>query len=231
MQDVAITAGGIWDRSIGDMPVAVLDFETTGMWAGPDRVVEVAIVRVDPGQTPRLVIDTLVHPDRPVGATYVHGITDADVADAPRFRDIAGHILDAIEGCAVAAYNVGFDIPFLRAELQRIGVRLLPPQLCLMYLRPLLGLGRVCKLGEACRRHGVRLERAHAASDDTLAAAQLWVKYRHAMAERHLRTFRDLANLRSYKFVQSFGYDLPTPVNGEFPRGPLKPRTGRTLFD
>jgi DNA polymerase III epsilon subunit-like protein len=77
---------GISPFRIDDTPIAIIDFETTGLIAGADRVVEVSVVRVDPGEEPRLVLDTLINPQRHVSATEIHGITDADVADAPYFQ-------------------------------------------------------------------------------------------------------------------------------------------------
>src|SRR5437899_8402986 len=98
------------EMPIAETPVAVLDFETTGLSPGRDRVVEVAVVRVEPGQPPRLVLDTLVNPRRRMACTEIHGITDADVADAPEFAEIADDLQAAIGGCALAAYNVYFDL-------------------------------------------------------------------------------------------------------------------------
>ncbi|MEK6531001.1 MAG: 3'-5' exonuclease [Deltaproteobacteria bacterium] len=95
---------GIATKKIAEMPVAVIDFETTGLTAGYDRIVEVAVARIDPGERPRLIFDTLVNPLRPMAATEIHGITDKDVADAPRFKDIAGELLAAIKDCVLAAY-------------------------------------------------------------------------------------------------------------------------------
>jgi DNA polymerase-3 subunit epsilon len=40
---------GIMDRAVTDTPIAILDFETTGLNAGIDRVLEVSVVRIDPG--------------------------------------------------------------------------------------------------------------------------------------------------------------------------------------
>ena len=101
---------GLLDHAILQTPIAVLDFETTGMRTGWDRVVEVSVVRLDPGQPMNLVLDSLIQPDRRVTATEIHGITDRDVADAPRFADIAGNLLEAISGCILAAYNVAFEV-------------------------------------------------------------------------------------------------------------------------
>ena len=60
---------------------------------------------------------------------------------APTFAEISGDVVRAMADCVVAAYNVYFDIRFLSYELQAAGLGDVPPHLCLMYLRPLLGLG------------------------------------------------------------------------------------------
>ena len=216
---------GLLARPIADVPVAVIDFETTGMWAGADRVVEVAVVRVEPGRGPELVLDTLVNPNRRMGCTYVHGITDRDVVGAPRFEQVAGRLLRAVSGCVVAAYNSSFDVRFLEAELGRAGVRHAFPHLCLMYLRPMLGLGKHCKLSAACWAHGIPLGRAHAAAADAHAAAGLWTVYRKEIAGRNIRTFAELAAVKRYKFTGSF---MESPHPGQVTDGqPPVPLKGR----
>jgi DNA polymerase III subunit epsilon len=217
---------GLFGRSIADVPVAVLDFETTGMWPGPDRVVEISVVRVGPGAGPELVLDTLVNPGRRVGCTFVHGITDRDVIDAPRFEQVAGPLLQSLAGCVVAAYNAAFDVRFLDHELGRLGVGHPFPHVCLMYLRPLLGLGKHCRLSAACREHGIAHGRAHTAAGDALAAARLWTVYREAMSGLGVRTFADLAARKPYKFVRSFCRD-PHPAV-EAPDGPAVPLKARS---
>ena len=196
---------GIFDELVQRTPVAVVDFETTGLTAGPDRVIEVSVVRIEPGHEPQVVLDTLVCPNRPVAATEIHGITDADVADAPVFADIAGDLVRAMSGCVIGAYNVYFDIRFLRYELKAAGRELHCPYLCLMYMRPLLNLGSRCSLDDACRDLGIDLGVAHLASSDALAAARLWPIYLDAMRRQNLQTFGDLAARKSYKFFESFG--------------------------
>ncbi len=194
----------IIDSPLQTVPVAVLDIETTGLYPDTDRVVELSVVRVDPGEPAELVLNTLINPERRVAATEIHGITDDDVADAPRFGDVAGDLVRALAGCMLAAYNVYFDVRFLEDEFARVGFRQIPPHLCLMYLRPMLGLGKKCCLSDACRAHGIKHEEAHTAAFDALASAGLWHLYQQAMAEQGLQTFRDLTKLRAYKFVESF---------------------------
>jgi DNA polymerase-3 subunit epsilon len=183
---------GVLHTRIDDMPIAVVDFETTGLTPGRDRVVEIAIVRRDPGGSPKLVLDTLINPCRRVAATEIHGITDRDVEDAPRFHEVVDNILQAVSGCVIAAYNVYFDMRFLKQEFLTAGVEVDPPHLCVMYMRPLLGLGGRCGLIDACRAHSIQYEQAHTAAKDAVASAM------------GIETFGHLASLRDYKFFQSF---------------------------
>src|SRR3954451_6585243 len=184
---------GILSRRITETPIAVLDFETTGLSAGYDRVVEVSVVRIEPGSQPWLALDTLVNPDRRVAATHVHGITDRDVTDAPSFEDIAGDLLRALSDSVIAAHNVYFDMSFLRFELGR----LLPfgelPHLCTRFTRPIIGL-TACSLDEACRVDQIGHTPTHTSRSDATAAALLWMKYRDSFLERGIATFHDLTS-------------------------------------
>lgn len=195
---------GILERRIAETPIAIVDTETTGLYPGGDRVIEIAIVRAEAGQEPTVVVDTLVNPERPVSATEIHGITDGDVADAPTFREIASHVVSALSGSVFASYNVYFDSKFIREELRRAGLHRFPPHLCLMYMRPMLGIGRKCSLRDACTESGVRHEHAHHAAADALASAVLWRQYVARCEADGIRTFGQLAGLRSYKFTSSF---------------------------
>lgn len=220
---------GIFDRAVADTPMAILDFETTGLNAGIDRVVEVSVVRIEPGQQARIVLDTLVNPNRPMAATQIHGITEQDVADAPRFEDVAADFVSALSESVIAAYNAYFDMCFLERELRRLGLSFSPPHVCLMYMRPMLGLGRRCALEDACRAHSIEHAPAHATAADALAAACLWGAYKRAMAQNRIRSFGDLAALKRYKFVESFHRDpLPASAGRHLSSaGRLKPRTVR----
>ena len=59
----------------------------------------------------------------PEASTAVHGIHDEDVADCPRFKDVAASIARDIEGCDLGGFNSNrFDIPVLAEEFLRAGV-------------------------------------------------------------------------------------------------------------
>lgn len=194
-----------------DVPYCVVDLETTGLSPGLDRVVELSVVRVEPGGAPRLVLDTLIHPDRPMAGTEVHGISEADVDAAPPFARIGEELLEAIDGAVLVAYNASFDLRFVRYELRRLGIELRAPHLCAMYFRPLLSLGQKCTLSDACQAHDIVHAGVHSAAGDATATATLLGHYLDEAQKQGVVTLGDLRGLpRHYKFLDSLDEPLPT---------------------
>ena len=106
-----------------ERPLAVFDLETTGVRIGRDRIVQIAVVRLMPDGT-REKWQSLVNPEMPIPpeATAVHGISNADVADAPVLAELSGELLRELNGCDLCGFNVlRFDLPFLSEELYRVG--------------------------------------------------------------------------------------------------------------
>jgi len=104
-------------------PLAVFDLETTGVDVEQDKIVQVAVIRVEPDGT-RRTFEALVNPQRPIpaAATAVHGISDDDVRQAPTFGQILPEIEQIFAGADLAGYNsVRFDQPLLQHELERAG--------------------------------------------------------------------------------------------------------------
>ena len=195
--------------------------------AGTDRVVEVSVIRREPGGHSTVVLDTLVNPRRPMGATEIHGITDADVADAPPFEEVATAVAGAISGCILAAYNVYFDMRFFEYEMERAGFAIDPPYMCLMYLRPLLGLGPRCSLGVACRAHGIPYNGSHMAADDAESSTRLMEFDFGVMQADRIRCFQDLSSRGTYKFLRSFDRSLFRYDSGIGGRDPKRLRSRR----
>lgn len=75
-----VVTKGIKDHRIHETPIAVLDFETTGLNPGSDRVIEISVVKYEPGREPYLAFDTLVNPLRPMVATEITTLPRAPVA-------------------------------------------------------------------------------------------------------------------------------------------------------
>jgi DNA polymerase III subunit epsilon len=160
---------------LADRPLAVVDVETTGFSPGPDRVVEVAVVRMSPDGVIEEQFVSLVHPGRDVGPTWVHKITDDMVANAPTFGDIAGEVLELFEGAVVVAHNASFDGGFLGFELAEAGIATPPvPAACTMQLARWSSLDVPnFKLVTCCEALGLTNTGAHSALGDALVTAQL----------------------------------------------------------
>ncbi len=66
---------------------AVVDIETTGLSpAHNHRILELAVVLVDDEGNLVYEWETLLNPERDVGATDIHGLSAADVYAAPTLR-------------------------------------------------------------------------------------------------------------------------------------------------
>jgi len=106
----------------------VFDTETTGLSPlDGDRVIEIGAVELENGFPTGRNFHVYINSDgRPVHpeAFNVHGISDAFLADKPRFADVAQAFLDFVSDANLVAHNAMFDMGFINAELARLS---LPP--------------------------------------------------------------------------------------------------------
>jgi DNA polymerase III subunit epsilon len=101
----------------------ILDTETTGLDPNQGhRIIEIACVEMVNRRLTRNTFYKKIHPEREIdeGATQVHGITLEDLADAPKFAEIAEEFLQYVNGAELIIHNAPFDVGFLNAELKRI---------------------------------------------------------------------------------------------------------------
>lgn len=198
---------GLWEGFAAaepwvELPLAVIDFETTGFEATSDRVVEVGVVCFHRGEVTKRV-NWLIQPGMPIpeSAINVHGITDAMVADAPRFAQIADELAEALSGHLPVAYNATFDRRFLHAEMGRLGgarrvsaaldasVTWVDP---LVWVRELMAEEKSKRLGDICERLGIPLSDAHRAWADAEATGKVLL----ALAGRMPKTYAELIRIQ-----------------------------------
>ena len=105
-------------------PLVVFDLETTGLDLVNDRVIQLSYIKVYPdGKEER--VNMLLNPEKPIPAfvTQLTGISDADVAEAKTFKQVAADLERTFKGCDFAGYNSNsFDIPMLAEEFLRAGI-------------------------------------------------------------------------------------------------------------
>ena len=105
-------------------PICFFDLETTGTNPGKDRIVEIAVLKLDINNQKKEML-WRVNPECPIPeeASSVHGITDEMVKDQPIFKQISKEIYNFIEGCDLGGYNIDkFDLPLLVEEFIRSGI-------------------------------------------------------------------------------------------------------------
>ena len=105
-------------------PIVFFDLETTGIDVTKDRIVEIAIIKVQPnGDEEEKTLR--INPTIPIPkeSSKIHKIFDEDIKDAPTFKVVAKEIAAFIEGCDLAGFNSNrFDIPLLAEEFIRAEV-------------------------------------------------------------------------------------------------------------
>ena len=157
------------------MEFAVVDIETTGSTPQSAGITEIAIV-IHNGVEVTGKYVTLINPRHKIPPFIVNmtGISDAMVANAPLFEEVAPQIYNLLNGRVFVAHNVSFDYSFVHYLLGRSGFEWSAPKLCTIKLsrRVFPGLEKY-GLGSLTRDLGIRIEGRHRAWGDAAATAQV----------------------------------------------------------
>lgn len=176
-----------WPEKWFDLPLAVIDVETTGLDSAEDRIVEIGIIRFECGE----LIESwgqLVHPGRPIpeDSTRITGIKDEDVENSPRFEDIAQDVWERLQDVGIVAYNLPFDRGFVKAELERCGLEwpednpTLDP---LIFARQFFKNSPRKNLSAISKLLGIPLEEAHRAVHDAEVAGKVLYAFEDRLPE------------------------------------------------
>lgn len=177
-----------WPENWIDLPLAVIDVETTGLESSEDRIIEIGIIRFEE----REVVDSygqLVDPERPVPEEVVEltGIEESDLEGQPTFDDIADEVRERLEGVGIVAYNMSFDRGFVEAELQRCGLSWpedAPTLDPLVFARQFFKNLRKKNLGTIADKLGIPLEEAHRATHDAEVAGHVLFAFEDRLPNR-----------------------------------------------
>jgi DNA polymerase III subunit epsilon len=164
----------------------VVDLETTGLDPSSDEIISFATVTVAGG---RVRVDDaryeLVRPRRmPDGETIrIHGLREADLADAPPLSERLDGLLEALTGTAIVAHVAAVERGFLGAALGERGLDLSNPVVDTAVLdREIRRLRREAPtdhepigLSDMARGLGLPVHRPHHADGDALTTAQAFI--------------------------------------------------------
>ena len=187
-----------------------LDTETTGLNPeSGDRIVEIGCIEM---LNRRLTGQTRHHylnPERKGSeeATRIHGLTDAFLADKPRFAEVADDLIGFLQGAEVIIHNAGFDVGFLNAELKRLGRE--PLHTVVAQVTDTLAMARSAYPGKAnsldalCRR--LEVDNAHRTYHGALLDAGL-------LAEVYIRLTRGQDSLVIHHGDEGGGDGAPSDL-------------------
>jgi DNA polymerase III epsilon subunit-like protein len=168
--------------SMSDMLFAVVDCETTGFKPETNRIVQLAAIVINGEGVMVDSFDTIVRPESPSeythGAEHIHGISEQQVAHGMPLGDALQKLWAITKGTTFTAHNARFDIGFLHAESERVGIETrVDTHLDTLLLSRLTDVERSRRhsLEALCEHYGIELTHSHEARADATATAELLI--------------------------------------------------------
>ena len=193
--------------------LAAFDLETTGVDVETARIVTACVAHIDgSGVIPPESENWLIDPgmDIPAEATAVHGITTEHAREygqpaARALKDISGALTrPARAGVPIVAYNAPFDLTVMDRETRRNDLDPFGQEITRAFVIDPLVLDKHLDpfrkgrrdLTAACGHYGVRLDGAHTAEADAIAAARVAWKLANVYPQIAAMTLPDLHELQ-----------------------------------
>lgn len=178
------------------MTYAVVDLEATNHPETSEKyIIQIGITYIDD----RVVSDTItidVKPPVPIHPTITQltGITNAHVANAPLFEDVAEYVATLLEGCVFVAHNVAFDYNLLVREMARVGVAFseMTRMDTLDLAQIVMPMQRSFALKNLAQDLGIPLSQHHNAGDDAQATAHLFLHLCQRITEMPVSVCQDV---------------------------------------
>lgn len=173
-----------------------LDTETTGLDTSVARIIQIGGTRLEKGKlSDQKRYDQLIHPgtDIPPATTAIHGISDADVQNAPSFMSIADDFKDWARSAIWLGYSIGFDLAmfareFELAELDWAQPRALDVRHLVSIVNPNLP---DFALETVAAWLGVDVENRHNALGDAIITANVYLELLPHLRERKIFTLAE----------------------------------------
>ena len=167
------------DIELNKASYVVFDFETTGLSARYDKIIEFGAVKIEHGSVVSR-LDILINPEREITAkiTQLTNITQSMVKDAPTIKEAMPKILEYIGDSILVTHNASFDIAFLNEALINLGQEEIKNGVVdtLALSRYTFPESRAHNLGALCRHLEVIYdeESAHRADYDAFVLSEVW---------------------------------------------------------
>lgn len=178
------------------LDAVVLDTETTGLDTEIARIIQIGAVRVIKGKLDENAsFEILINPGLPIPpeTTKIHGLSDADVANAPSFAEAAAEADLFLGGAVIIGHNITFDLLISAKEYGRHGLIWNSPRaLCTALLARVANPGlHDFSLDNVCRWLGVEIDGRHTALGDAIGTAKVYTKLIPYLVEKGVRTLAE----------------------------------------
>jgi DNA polymerase III subunit epsilon len=206
----------------------VLDTETTGLSpSAGHRLVDIGCVELIDAVATGVTFQRYINPQRdvPKEAVAVHGLDSSFLQQHPPFDQIAEEFLAFIGNSTLVIHNAKFDLSFLNAELQRLGVPPLTNTIVdTVQLARQKFPGSPANLDALCKRFQVDL--ASRTKHGAIVDAVLLAKVYPALREKNIlqwsqtqtiatKVYRSARPMRHFKITEQEERDYISVVKGE----------------
>lgn len=171
----------------------VFDLETTGLDPTSDRIIEIGAFKIKDGKTTK-VFDTLVDPECEISpeAQKISGIDNTMVKNQPKIEAVLPKFFEFIQGGILVAHNAAFDMGFIKANANRMGIDFTWPAFCTLKLaRELLPDLERKNLDTLAAHYKLTFEARHRSIGDVKVTAAVLEQLMNSEGS-YLRTWRDM---------------------------------------
>ncbi|WP_428013850.1 PolC-type DNA polymerase III [Athalassotoga sp.] len=183
-------------EKIEDKRYVVIDFETTGLNAVEDEIIEIGAVKIEKMQ----IVDqfsSLVKPKRAISqkSKEITGISSEMLENAPSAEEVMPKFFEFIEDAILVAHNADFDYRFLRESAKNLGRDINVPYIdTLQMSKSLLSLSSY-GLEKVVKALSLEDFNHHRALDDASITAKVFIKLIEMAEHKGIQTLDKLNTL------------------------------------
>lgn len=184
-------------QNVGEIEV-VIDVETTGLDYTKEKIIEFAGVKLANGKIIE-TFETLVNPHQHIrkSSQAIHGISEADLVDAPEEIDIYPKIFEFIGDATIVAHNAIFDFSFLNRTSKRLFDKPLENNYTdtQMMFKEIYPQCESCGLDSLVTIFGYNNEQRHRAMGDAMALAKCYPKLKKLYFQKYDWQLSQIGNI------------------------------------
>lgn len=200
----------LYSLPLAQVPIVVIDLETTGLHAHTDKICEVGAVKLQNGAL-LAEYTTLVNPKQVMTPEVIaiHNLTNEMLVDAPALSEILPGFLQFVGSSVIAGHNVGFDLSFLSPALRPLGVD--------WSQRPILDTAQLARrlleakgyaLGRLAKAFDLPATQFHRALDDARTTGHLLFLLLEKLEEKGITTLAQLVEVYPFRGMPSASRSL-----------------------